>query len=240
MLKAIKDELRQGWQTLALAAGLGWGGGLLVDLIISLVWYSDPMATREWAGFGSIVAVVLVLFAVWIMAMMQFSSGFAMAVTMGRTRRRYMVSSLCANLGMALASVAAVYPLVWVEEALRRGLFAAMPLEGGTLLSAYAVRWMFAAHWWMVPLLAATAVLLGTVTGALFWRLGRTGFWILWAVCMLAGVVPTRLFSAKSGWMVSLRQMLMEGVSALTPSGWAGVWLAVCLLTGAVSWLRCV
>ncbi len=235
MLKAIKDELYHGWQSLAMMAGVGWGVGLLLDLIVTLVWYNDP--TEEWAGVGSIVALVAALFMVWIIAMVQFSSAFALAVTMGRTRRRYMVSSLCANLLLALASMAAIYPLVWVEEAIRRGLFAALPLEGGTLLSAYPVHWMFTAHLWMVPLLAVSAVLLGTLMGALFWRLGRTGFWILWGVGMLGGALASRMASAKSGWLSALRHTLGQSIVGLSPSAWVGIWVLACLLLGTVSWL---
>lgn len=235
MLKAIKDEIKGGWQFQTLVLGVGWGTGLLVMLTVSLVWKNST--GEEWSGVGSIVGLVAALFALWLCTLVQFSTSFALAVTMGRTRRRYMASALCANLLLGLVAALAMYPLVWLEEALHRGWFAAMPYEGGTVYTAYPVRWLFERSFWMVPLLIVTAVALGLLVGALLWRVGQWGFWVIWAVCVGGGGLVGYLGRVKSGPFLTLRQTLLQWAAGMTASRWVALWIAACLALLIVSWL---
>lgn len=237
MLKAIKDELKGGWQFPALALGIGWGTGLVMTLIYSLVWKGNPGPGEEWSGVGSTVGLVAALFTLWLCTLVQFSTSFALAVTMGRTRRRYVGSALCANLLLGLLVTLAMYPLVWLEEALHRGWAPALPYEGGTVYTAYPVRWLFEQKFWMVLLLVVTAVTLGMLIGALLWRVGQWGFWVIWAVCVGSGGVVGYLSRIKSGPFLLLRQMLQQWAAGMTAPMWVALWAAACLVLLAASWL---
>ena len=186
MIKAIRDEMKGGLAVTGLMAGVGWGIWLLLTVIYSLVLYFDADAI-QWADIGSIVALVAVLFMGWIMTMVMFSSGFHLAVTMGRTRRKYAVSALCANMLQLLAGLAAIYPTMWAGLLVKKIFFPTLPFEGGSWQASNPAIFMYHRHLGLTLAIGLLMVLTGMVLGALMMRYGRVGFWIMWGICVFGG-----------------------------------------------------
>lgn len=236
MLKAIKDELKNSWQSLLMTVGLGWGLGLLLDLIFICVWMNSA-GQSTWSGVGSIVGLVIVWFTIWLMTLVQFSTGFALAVTMGRTRRRYVASALCANLVLGFVEVAAMLPLVWLEQAVHRNFFAALPLDGGTVRAAYPALWLLQSNLWVAALITVTAVALGMLMGALFWRMGQAGFWVIWVLCIGGGALVSYLGRIQHEPFLALQANLIAWAQSITAPGWAVLWAAACAVVLLGSWI---
>lgn len=186
MIKAIRDEMKGGLSMIGLMAGVGWGMWLLLTVIFSLVLHFSS-GYSEWADIGSIVALVMVLFLGWITTMVMFSFGFQMAVTMGRTRRKYAVSALCANMLQLLAGLAAVYPTMWASLLVKRVFFPALPFEGGTWQASSPTYFMYHRHLGLTLGIGLLLVLVGMALGALMMRYGRVAFWIMWGICVFGG-----------------------------------------------------
>lgn len=187
-----------------------------------------------WLALG---AVTLVFF---VSGVVQFSSSFQLAITMGCTRRAYLFSALAANVVLALGAMLATWPISPLAWLAKQALFPAAPLEGGSLHSAMPALWVFEGHIWMLPLIALTAVAVGGVMGGVMQRFGQAGFWVVWVFSMLLGAgvgkVADIIAAAQNGLFFRIRQFFAS-IGALYEWQWALIWLAGALALAGAMWL---
>ena len=116
-----------------------------------------------------------------------------MALSMGCTRRAYFLSSECAMVLWTLAAALLALPAALADEALRPVL---APADARPLLEANPMLGLYRDHFWTVALGALSVVALGQFFGAIIWKWGVTGYWIIWGGSMLLArwraMPPTR------------------------------------------------
>lgn len=161
MLKAIKRELRGAVPMLWLALGIGWGSALVLEAVVNIITASSGFQDDGWLSIGGVVALGAVTLVFFVSGVVQFSSSFQLAITMGCTRRAYLFSALAANVVLALGAMLATWPISPLAWLAKQALFPAAPLEGGSLHSAMPALWVFEGHIWILPLIALTAVAVG-------------------------------------------------------------------------------
>lgn len=198
----------------------------------------------EWQSASGVVALFGVALAVLLVAIVQYSSNFELAVSMGRTRKGYLVSAFVANLAFALVFALAAYPLSWVSELMRRVLFPAMPLAGSSALASNYGLTVFHHMAWVIPMGALTAAVLGMVMGALCQRWGQYGFLVIWlggiALGTLLGKVAELYAAGKTGVFTPLLDTVAAFFSAVLAWGTGGVvalWLAVLALLYLIGYM---
>ena len=131
MLKAIKRELRGAVPMLWLALGIGWGSALVLEAVVNIITASSGFQDDGWLSIGGVVALGAVTLVFFVSGVVQFSSSFQLAITMGCTRRAYLFSALAANVVLALGAMLATWPISPLAWLAKQALFPAAPLEGG-------------------------------------------------------------------------------------------------------------
>ena len=146
---------------------------------------------------------------------------FALAVSMGQTRKSYL---LCSSLMTAFNTACALVlvRLLWVLE---RGAYAA-------LYPGYSEEILLGPVFWSLPVMVCIVV--GIVVfelglSAMLQKVGIKGFFPLWLVCMLFGIVFPRAAEAWQEGSTSLLARLGGGVLWLVESvpGWLWIGIAV-------------
>lgn len=107
MLKAIKRELKGALPMLWLALGIGWGSALVLEAVVNIITASSGFQDDGWLSIGGVVALGAVTLVFFVSGVVQFSSSFQLAITMGCTRRAYLFSALAANVVLALGAMLA-------------------------------------------------------------------------------------------------------------------------------------
>ncbi|GEM_PF-1284766 len=240
MLKAIKRELKGALPMLWLALGIGWGSALVLEAVVNIITASSGFQDDGWLSIGGVVALGAVTLVFFVSGVVQFSSSFQLAITMGCTRRAYLFSALAANVVLALGAMLATWPISPLAWLAKQALFPAAPLEGGSLHSAMPALWVFEGHIWMLPLIALTAVAVGGVMGGVMQRFGQAGFWVVWVFSMLLGAgvgkVADIIAAAQNGLFFRIRQFFAS-IGALYEWQWALIWLAGALALAGAMWL---
>ena len=240
MLKAIKREVKGVLPMLWLALGIGWGAALVMEAVVNCISASGGFLEDGWASIGGAVALGAVTLVFFTSGVVQFSTSFRLAITMGCTRRVYLFSAFVANVLLALVALLATWPINPLARLAKQVLFPFAPLEGGSLYSAMPALWLFEHHVWMLPLIALTTVAAGGLMGSVMQRFGQAGFWFVWAFCMLLGAcvgkVADLIVAAQSGLFLQIKQFFMS-IGALYEWQWALIWLAGALLMFGAMWL---
>ena len=229
MLQATACELRlNGWEYVGAAAIIGWGGWLLFAI------FAFVSGDGDFLRAAPIVAVCLAAFSGWLLCLVSFSSNFSMALSMGRTRRVYFVSSLTNNFLAAAAAMGLCYPSAWLAWALQglaglaRADFAA-GTEPGLL--------MYHRYWAVLLASALGAVALGAALGALVMRFGQKGFWVIWFVGVFGGAVMSAVSRIRTGPIGAFVTACRTWANGLSAAGWWGVAGAGVLALLAAAWL---
>lgn len=240
MLKAIKRELKGALPILWLALGIGWGIALVAEAVVNIITASRGSQDDGWLSIGGVMALFAVTLVFFVGGVVQFSSSFQLAVTMGCTRRVYLLSALVANVVLAFGAMLAMWPVNPLAWLAKQAFFPAVPLEGGSLHSAMPALWVFEGHIWMLPLIALTVVAFGGMMGGMMQRFGQAGFWVVWVFSMLLGAsvgkVADIIASAQNGLFFRIRQFFVS-IGALYEWQWALIWLAGALVLAGVVWL---
>ncbi|WP_367924496.1 hypothetical protein [uncultured Ruthenibacterium sp.] len=234
-LRYIRDELHYMFTDWPISLGLLGGCWLLVEVVSDIGL--TVAKSNEWfsaAGAAALFGVGIVGFLV---SMVQYSSNFEMAVSMGRTRKGYLISSVVANVVFTTVFALLAYPLSWFSEGLRRLLFATMPLSEGTLVTSNAGLMVFHKMFWLIPMGALTAVALGAVIGACCQRWGQYGFLIVWlggiALSTLSGKLVELYAEGKTGIFTPVLDRIAGFFRLVGSWGLAGivlVWLVALVL----------
>lgn len=241
-LKYIRDELHfvfcDWYISASILAGLWLLTEVGTDVALLVVgdetWFSASGATALLgAGLGG-----------FLVALLQCSSNFDMAVSMGRTRKGYLLSSFVANAVFTTLFALLAYPLSWVSELLRRVLFPAMPLSEGTVVASNGGLFVFHELFWIIPLGALTALAVGALMGACCQRWGQYGFLVIWlggiALGTLTGKAAELYHAGRTGVFTPLLDVLaavFRVIGSWGLGGIAAVWLAAVALALLITYL---
>lgn len=243
-LRYIRGELRYVFNDWPIILGLLAGLWLLTEAGTNIGMLVFGTEKTEWQSASGAVALFGVALTVFLVAIVQYSSGFELAVSMGRTRKGYLTSAFVANLVFALVFALAAYPLSWVSELMRRVLFPAMPLAGSSALASNYGLTVFHHMAWVIPMGALTAAVLGMVMGALCQRWGQYGFLVIWlggiALGTLLGKVAELYAAGRTGVFTPLLDTVAAFFSAVLAWGTGGVvalWLAVLALLYLIGYM---
>ncbi len=239
MGKKIKRELAGGLPFAGLALVVGFGFALVLELFLQVgLTRWEGQEAGAWFGIAGIGMMVGALLTMLMCNIVATSTSFSMALSMGCTRRAYFISGGVAQLLLTLAAGLAAYPVAWADALLRRAVYGALPLDGGTLESANPILGMFHHSLWAVLLLAVSVVVVGQFFGAVVWKLGIKGYWIVWGASMVLGAVANRMSDAEEGSPLYGPRLLLKRVFMnFTTVHWALLWAAALVFLALCVWL---
>lgn len=242
--KYIRDELRflfcDWYISFFLLVGLWLFTEGLTDVLMLTLGDGDD----TWFSASGAAALFGVALAGFLVALIQCSSNFELAVSMGRTRKAYLLSSFVANAVYTMGFALLAYPLSWASELARRVLFPAMPLSGGTVVASNSGLLVFHELFWVIPMGALTALALGAVMGAVCQRWGQYGFLAIWlggiALGSLLGKAAELYQEGRAGILTPVMDVLAAVFRTIGSWGLGGilaVWLAAVVLVLLICYL---
>lgn len=224
--KLIRLNLDDMWMALGVVGGLF----LLLHLATAVIlhFFTDGLASVLVSGT---VLPITSAFVILMISLGHTMAAYTMAVKFSQTRRRALGLTLglvgfeaACSMGLAalltlLERIAAPRLWMWLAGAdglvLERGGQVTAVVAGETPLLAEDV----SLDWWWFPLLAAAAILLGLIMGAIILRFGRKGGWTLWWIWMAACLLPQLGFPSLPiadflGWLAVFAAVFFAGLSA--------------------------
>ena len=214
---------------------LGWVTGFwLFGVVLVLIINATVNDEQDYACMGSLFALAGLLPGVLLRGNWSGYVRFRLAVTMGQTRKSFLLWDTVITLLTAVAGIFAAWVLWHGEAGLYRLLY---PGYTNDISMELVFRWQIIA-----ALLVALPVVTVFFTGITH-RFGTRGFgvlWILlWAGCML---VPAAVGKASDGGTSLLARMgdgILWLVGALPPAAWAGAGVAL-LIVLMIAGVRCL
>lgn len=214
-LKVHKDDFALPLFIVPVCFALGF---IMLNVIMFTV--DDP---GTWFTMGTFMAFIcLIFFAVLIFS--KYYQQFMLALSMGRTRKSFMVSYALRTLLWLAAGYLLMLVLYRVELAVGSVLFAAWPLEEDPT---------FLMDWKFIAVLLPCVVVLSMFVGALYSTFGKKALvplWFLWmAVCLLG----PQLLEVEEG-DTSAMGMVAAGLNHVIQAvpDWGWITLGVAALAG--------
>lgn len=186
IVQAIKRQFRVQWQDwlwmnlIILVSSIA--GMVLFQVIVRIA--GDEL--EEWFAMGTVIGGMCALMFLLIMSMVQISIHFNAQISMGSTRKQFIISWLVVGITEAVAAVLLVTGICFCENKLFGVIYSGIPNEINFLpyLLKYGV------------LAAMAATILGNFCGTLVMRFGKVAFWILWALWMFGCLGLPRITEA--------------------------------------------
>ena len=203
---------------MAFQAGLFLMGVLIVLAINAFV--NDD---RDYAAIGGMMALMATLFG----GLVRGSGAMnrcRMAVSMGHTRRSYMLADPVVTVLNTVVGIAFAWLLNQFELWLYSVLYPGWELD----LDVFAVM-----KWWYYPIFILGICVLDFCFGALQLRFGNKGFAAVWfPLCFLPMIVGNSVEAAREGGSSLLAQIgrgIVFLIRLLSPAAWAAVGIALVL-----------
>ena len=203
---------------LAFQAGLFLMGVLIVLAINAFV--NDD---RDYAAIGGMMALMATLFG----GLVRGSGAMnrcRMAVSMGHTRRSYMLADPVVTVLNTVVGIAFAWLLNQFELWLYSVLYPGWELD----LNVFSVM-----KWWYYPIFILGICVLDFCFGALQLRFGNKGFAAVWfPLCFLPMIVGNSVEAAQEGGSSLLAQIgkgILFLIRLLSPAAWAAVGIVVVL-----------
>ncbi len=193
---------------LLVAAGFLFGE---IMLFLIMLTSDDPGA---WFCLGTAIALIMLLVTTVLFYGFSYTGEFSLALSMGCTRRRFVLryaGKVLAHLTLGYLLVLGLYRL---ELVIGRAAFAAYPLEA---------EFGFLTDWPIVLAAVAGMLLLALFTGSMFGRFGRKAGLIVYIVWMFFCFVVPKIFTTEPGGEGVFDQAALLTQSALLrmpPAGW--------------------
>ncbi len=194
------------------------GAGLVIG--INTFLNEDP----TFACIGTLMALMAVLVGALARGNLNGHTRFRLAVSMGNTRRSYL---LCDPLITALTSLIGVL-VAWVMYLCEKALYAVLfPgfVDDMSLDSVFT--------WQVILIIVAAAVVMDLVLSALTLRFGPTGFLVIWLpICVSSLVLPRMLHAYEDGsnsLLAQLAGVLLTAIKTIPGKGWIAIGIALLL-----------
>ncbi len=201
--------------------------GMIMVLVINAL-FNDEMT---FACLGTLMSFLAVFIGGFLRIGGSLTMDFRLAVSMGFTRRSYLVSSPIATALLTIQGFLTSWLLYFLEKALYSAIYPnfenEIPMEA-------------AFQWWVLLLAIVGLILLGLFVSALNVRLGSKAFLYVWIFfCLCPAVLPSTINSALDGGTSLLARIgrgIIAFVSAVPAAGWIaiGIVLAVAALVFSV------
>ena len=188
-------------------------GFLFGEIMLFLIMHTDD-DPGAWFCLGTVIALIMLLVTTVLFYGFGYTGEFSLALSMGCTRRRFVLryaGKVLAHLVLGYLLVLGLYRL---ELLIGRAAFADYPLE---------LEFGFLTDWPIVLAAMAGMLLLALFTGAMFGRFGRKAGLIVYFVWMFFCFVVPKIFSAEPGGEGVFDQAALLTQSALLrmpPAGW--------------------
>ena len=200
-------------------------GAFVVGFIILLIVMGQTKE-NESATAGTMIAVVAMLFVHFFATIFSFVGEFNMAVSMGATRKNFVANYALFNMSEILLLELGLVILGNLEKFIVNRLFPNVVMEID-MTKFFDWKYLLAA----IVVLTVSEIFLGAV----ILRFGMKIFWVLWAIWMLAALLPLNISKneklsaelAKIGFMIG---------GKITPAGIVTAVSLVCLILIAITW----
>lgn len=229
MFQAIKKQLQAQWKNclemeeLILAAGVF---GLILFVIITRV----TGEREEGIALGALLAGIAAIFAIFLYVAVQVSFSFALQVSMGFTRKQFLISWFAVEIGQGILAVILVVVFCLAENKLYPLLYPGIRMEVDFL------PWIL-----RYGLLAAAALpVLGSFCGVLVLRFGKRAFWALWVLWMGGWLGLPRILAASrdmpKSYLGKLGGALNQILVSVPIDGWVGLIFAAAVVAVILTW----
>lgn len=188
-------------------------GFLFGEIMLFLIMHTDD-DPGAWFCLGTVIALIMLLVTTVLFYGFGYTGEFSLALSMGCTRRRFVLRYAGKVLAHLVVGYLLVLGLYRLELLIGRAAFADYPLE---------LEFGFLTDWPIVLAAMAGMLLLALFTGAMFGRFGRKAGLIVYFVWMFFCFVVPKIFSAEPGGEGVFDQAALLTQSALLrmpPAGW--------------------
>ena len=188
-------------------------GFLFGEIMPFLIMHTDD-DPGAWFCLGTVIALIMLLVTTVLFYGFGYTGEFSLALSMGCTRRRFVLRYAGKVLAHLVVGYLLVLGLYRLELLIGRAAFADYPLE---------LEFGFLTDWPIVLAAMAGMLLLALFTGAMFGRFGRKAGLIVYFVWMFFCFVVPKIFSAEPGGEGVFDQAALLTQSALLrmpPAGW--------------------
>ena len=201
-------------------------GAFVVGFIILLIVMGQTEENESAATAGTMMAVVLIVFIHFFATIISFVGQFNLAVSMGATRKNFVANYALFNMSEILLLEIGLVILGNLEKFIASRLFPNVVMEID-MTKFFDWKYLLAA----IVVLTVSEIFLGAV----ILRFGMKFFWVLWAIWMLAALLPLNISKneklsgelAKIGFMIG---------GKITPAGIVTAVSLVCLILIAITW----
>ena len=176
-MKTFMRYLAMGKNDLLIELAFPAGMWLFVEIVVNTILFFD--GTEVALGIGGVVAFGTMLLMELFTVGARFMVNLNLGVSMGRTRR-FMLGTVLGESALHLIPCMGLCALLgWAGQ----GISMALGAQSYENI-------LFMMPWWGWVVGFFGVMLIGFCGGMLLQVFGRKGFWVLWAVSMLAFVVP--------------------------------------------------
>ena len=205
--------------------------GVAMVLIINSAVNDEP----DYICMGSLMALVGTLFGTIAMNGMNGHVRFRLAVSMGETRRSYLLCTPVVTAGISLLGVLTAWLLYLAEKALYTAIYP-------DFVNDIPMEEVFS--WVVILCIVAGSVLLELVMSALMQRFGTKGFLVIWlGCCGLFMILPRMIDAYQSGStsiLAKIGSFILTAITTIPVKGWIaiGVLFVLALLAFVVNTFR--
>lgn len=205
---------------------LAWQGGFfLVGLAMVLVINCFINDEPDYACMGTLFVLLATAVGVFARGNMGGNARFSLAVSMGQTRRSYLLCDSLVTLFTGAFGVSVAWCVYQVESRLYAAIYPGfqndMPLDGIFRLK------------YILPALAAL-VLLELIFSAVTIRFGTNAFRVIWLTCCFSCMLIPRMIEAHQAGSLSLfgriGGVIMAAAMAVTVKMWIAIGVALLLI----------
>ena len=168
MLKQFCKDMKLGYSAQVLCLSATVLAFLAGFAVVCIIMVADTTSTT-WFCMGTLFALIMLPFAS-VLAGIGYRHDFALALSMGRTRKEFMFSYALRHLISIVASYLLILALYHIEVAACGALFPTKPCE---------IYFTFLTEWWFL-LLIPLLVIFSMFIGALYSRFGKRFMVILY------------------------------------------------------------
>ncbi len=182
-MRKIMSEWNSAKKEIWILLVIVFAGWVVGEIITGVVMYTDKYA--EMFSVGGITAMTAALIIVLIVSIVQMMISYELAISMGRTRREFLLGmSICIMLQTIIiaAFTILVSHLGHVTKAL---LYPNREWASDTEFVGIITFDVLKTYWWVLAILIILPPILGCTVCGLIKRFGSKAAWCLWAVYMI-------------------------------------------------------
>ena len=223
-----RDELLLGFIVMCLCFILGAGMMILIISVDSETLHIVPI--------GMVMALMGTIMTLFMAQVFSFGNRFNQALSMGRTRKIFMVADTLVTLGLHVVYVITLYILYFVEIGIYKIIFPTYTMKFDFLNR---INWKYAVGGIIVLIIAEL------LFGELILKFGMKIFWIIWAMWMLGTSSISALsnnveITENASVLQKIMYWFVGTLDGITAQQWNIIWgaIVVAAAIGVVAMVR--